>query len=147
MTNAEREAATATALVAAAKAGDPRAFDALVKRYRKRIYALALHITGSAHEADDITHAEDPAGESFGVKRFELVDLLAHPREFDGLIGDFAEREGGSTAGVAVEFCQDDSGEAEGVMKMFSGADGLLAGGRVADKEDLLRSQSVLQLP
>jgi len=55
VTNAEREAATATALVAAAKAGDGRAFDALVKRYRKRIYALALHMTGSASEADDIT--------------------------------------------------------------------------------------------
>jgi RNA polymerase sigma-70 factor (ECF subfamily) len=54
MTNAEREAATATALVAAAKLGDQRAFEALVKRYRKRIYALALHITGSASEADDI---------------------------------------------------------------------------------------------
>jgi RNA polymerase sigma-70 factor, ECF subfamily len=54
MTQAEREAATATALVAAAKAGDPRAFDALVARYRKRIFALALHITGSASEADDI---------------------------------------------------------------------------------------------
>lgn len=55
MTNAEREAATATALVAAAKAGDPRAFDALVQRYRKRIYALALHMTRSSSEADDIT--------------------------------------------------------------------------------------------
>jgi RNA polymerase sigma-70 factor (ECF subfamily) len=55
MTNAEREAATATALVAAAKAGDKRAFGALVRRYRKRIYALALHITRSASEADDIT--------------------------------------------------------------------------------------------
>ncbi len=54
MTNAEREAATATALVAAAKAGDHRAFEALVVRYRKRIFALALHITGSASEADDI---------------------------------------------------------------------------------------------
>src|SRR5437660_1244849 len=54
MTNAEREAATATALVAAAKAGDARAFEALVRRYRKRIFALALHITGSASEADDI---------------------------------------------------------------------------------------------
>src|SRR5215831_12896816 len=54
MTNAEREAATATALVAAAKAGDQRAFEALVTRYRKRIFALALHITGSASEADDI---------------------------------------------------------------------------------------------
>jgi RNA polymerase sigma-70 factor (ECF subfamily) len=54
MTNAEREAATATVLVEAAKAGDQRAFEALVKRYRKRIYALALHMTRSAHEADDI---------------------------------------------------------------------------------------------
>ncbi len=54
MTNAEREAATATALVEAAKAGDQRAFDALVQRYRKRIYALALHMTRSASEADDI---------------------------------------------------------------------------------------------
>ena len=55
MTHAEREAAAASALVAEAKAGDPRAFDALVKRYRKRIFALALHIAGSASEADDIT--------------------------------------------------------------------------------------------
>src|SRR3982751_4592508 len=54
MTHAEREAATATALVAAAKAGDARAFEALVSRYRKRIFALALHITGSKSEADDI---------------------------------------------------------------------------------------------
>ncbi|HWU87731.1 MAG TPA: sigma-70 family RNA polymerase sigma factor [Kofleriaceae bacterium] len=54
MTNAEREAATATALVTAAKAGDQRAFEALVVRYRKRIFALALHITGSSSEADDI---------------------------------------------------------------------------------------------
>jgi RNA polymerase sigma-70 factor (ECF subfamily) len=54
MTHAEREAATATALVAAAKAGDGRAFAALVARYRKRIFALALHITRSASEADDI---------------------------------------------------------------------------------------------
>ncbi|MBC7976091.1 MAG: sigma-70 family RNA polymerase sigma factor [Myxococcales bacterium] len=54
MTHAEREAATATALVAAAQAGDSRAFAALVSRYRKRIFALALHITRSASEADDI---------------------------------------------------------------------------------------------
>jgi RNA polymerase sigma-70 factor, ECF subfamily len=55
MTNAEREAATASALVDAAKRGDQRAFEALVRRYRKRIYALALHMTRSASEADDIT--------------------------------------------------------------------------------------------
>jgi RNA polymerase sigma-70 factor, ECF subfamily len=54
MTHAEREAQAATALVAQAKAGDSRAFEALVRRYRKRIFALALHITGSSSEADDI---------------------------------------------------------------------------------------------
>jgi len=55
MTHAEREAATASALVEAAKAGDQRAFESLVRRYRKRIFALALHIIGSSSEADDIT--------------------------------------------------------------------------------------------
>jgi RNA polymerase sigma-70 factor (ECF subfamily) len=55
LSKAEREAATANALVAAAKQGDQRAFEALVIRYRKRIFALALHICGSASEADDIT--------------------------------------------------------------------------------------------
>ena len=54
MTNAEREAQAATVLVAQAKAGDRRAFEALVRRYRKRIFALALHMTGSSSEADDI---------------------------------------------------------------------------------------------
>jgi len=54
MTHAEREAQAATLLVVQAKAGDKRAFEALVRRYRKRIFALALHITGSASEADDI---------------------------------------------------------------------------------------------
>lgn len=55
MTRAEREAATANALVDAAKGGDRSAFEALVVRYRKRIFALALHIIGSSSEADDIT--------------------------------------------------------------------------------------------
>ena len=54
MTHAEREAQAATLLVVQAKAGDKRAFETLVRRYRKRIFALALHITGSASEADDI---------------------------------------------------------------------------------------------
>jgi RNA polymerase sigma-70 factor (ECF subfamily) len=55
LTRAQRVAATANALVNAAKGGDSQAFEMLVKRYRKRIYALALHICGRASEADDIT--------------------------------------------------------------------------------------------
>jgi RNA polymerase sigma-70 factor (ECF subfamily) len=53
-TAAERRAREADALVANARQGDQRAFDALVRRFRPRIYALALHLCGSASDADDI---------------------------------------------------------------------------------------------
>jgi RNA polymerase sigma-70 factor (ECF subfamily) len=42
-------------LVRRAQEGDRAAFDELVRRYRARIYALTLHLTGSRSEADDIT--------------------------------------------------------------------------------------------
>ena len=38
-----------------AKRGDSSAFDELVRTYRPRVYALALHLTGQASDADDIT--------------------------------------------------------------------------------------------
>lgn len=53
-TAAARRARDADLLVARARAGDPTAFDALVRRFRPRIYAVALHLTGSASDADDI---------------------------------------------------------------------------------------------
>lgn len=43
------------ALVEAARRGDRGAFDALVLRYRARIFSLSLHLTGSRSDADDIT--------------------------------------------------------------------------------------------
>lgn len=55
LSEAELRGMEASALVEAAKSGDPNAFDALVRRYRPRIFALALHLTGSRTEADDIT--------------------------------------------------------------------------------------------
>ncbi len=44
----------AAALVARAKEGDQAAFCELVRRYRPRIFALALHLTGRESDADDI---------------------------------------------------------------------------------------------
>lgn len=52
---AERRGAESAELVAKAKAGDSHAFDELVRRYRARVYSLALHLTGQASDADDIT--------------------------------------------------------------------------------------------
>jgi RNA polymerase sigma-70 factor, ECF subfamily len=53
-TAAQHEGRTAALLVARAKAGEPHAFDALVRRYRKRIFAFALHLSGTETDADDI---------------------------------------------------------------------------------------------
>jgi RNA polymerase sigma-70 factor (ECF subfamily) len=53
-TPAQLEGETAARLVDAAKAGDSRAFEELVRRYRSRIFALALHLAGTPSDADDI---------------------------------------------------------------------------------------------
>ena len=53
-TPAQRRARDADALIAAARAGDAGAFGRLVQRFRPRIYALALHLSGSPADADDI---------------------------------------------------------------------------------------------
>jgi RNA polymerase sigma-70 factor (ECF subfamily) len=70
MTPAQREGETAARLVAAAKGGDAQAFEELVRRYRKRIFALALHLTGTPSDADDI--AQDVFMRAFrALDRFE----------------------------------------------------------------------------
>lgn len=71
----EHRAREAEALVEAARRGDPRAFDALVKRYRHRIFALALHMTGSPSDADDITQ------DAF-VRAFRNIDRFEGRSEF-----------------------------------------------------------------
>lgn len=42
------------ALVARAQAGERAAFNELIRRYRPRILALALHLTGDSHDAEDV---------------------------------------------------------------------------------------------
>ena len=72
---AQREAATAAYLVDSAKAGDSRAFGELVRRYRPRIFALALHLSGSSHEADDIT-------QDVFLRAFRAIDRFEGRSEF-----------------------------------------------------------------
>ena len=75
MTRAAQEGATATALVERAKAGDPAAFNALVRRYRKRIFALALHLSGSESDADDIT-------QDVWIRAYHTLDKFEGRSEF-----------------------------------------------------------------
>lgn len=74
-TPAQREAAAAALLVARAKAGEPQAFDALVRRYRKRIFALALHLSGSESDADDIV-------QDVFVRAYRALDQFEGRSEF-----------------------------------------------------------------
>jgi RNA polymerase sigma-70 factor (ECF subfamily) len=74
-TPAQREAATANLLVARAKAGEPQAFDALVRRYRKRIFALALHLSGNESDADDIV-------QDVFIRAFRALDQFEGRSEF-----------------------------------------------------------------
>jgi len=55
LSEAQQRGVEAAELVARAKSGDSAAFDELVRKYRPRVYALALHLTGQASDADDIT--------------------------------------------------------------------------------------------
>lgn len=65
----------ASALVEAARRGEPGAFDELVRRYRPRIYALALHLTGKPSDADDITQ------DAF-LRAFSRIDAFEGRSEF-----------------------------------------------------------------
>lgn len=65
----------AKALVVRAKAGDDRAFGELVRRYRPRIFALALHLTGRETDADDI--AQDVF-----LKAYRALDSFEGRSEF-----------------------------------------------------------------
>ena len=55
LSEAQKRGAESAELVARAKSGDQAAFGELVRKYRARVYALALHLTGNASDADDIT--------------------------------------------------------------------------------------------
>lgn len=61
--------------MARAKQGDRDAFAELVRRFRPRIYALALHLTGSRSDADDITQ------DSF-MRAFKQIGSFAGRSEF-----------------------------------------------------------------
>jgi RNA polymerase sigma-70 factor, ECF subfamily len=74
-TAADRRARAADLLLAGARAGHPDAFAALVRRFRPRIYALALHLSGSAADADDI------AQEAF-VQAYRQLDRFEGRSQF-----------------------------------------------------------------
>ena len=70
-------------LVTRARAGDRRAFNALVDRNRRSVFGIAWSITGRTEDAEDICQ------DAF-VRAFTRLGDLADPRKFPGWIGMIA---------------------------------------------------------
>ena len=82
---------------------------------------------------------------SVRVKVLELIQLLADTGELDRPMRDLPHRERRAAAGVAVEFRQDESRDAQGLVEMRGHADRLLPRGGVGHQQDLLRLQRIAQ--
>src|SRR5690606_1718656 len=91
----------------------------------------------SLNERQDVAHTQDAPGEPIRVEGLEGIQLLAGTDELDRHAGDRADREGGTTAGVAVHLGEDKPGDAETLVECFRNADRFLASHRVRDEQDL----------
>ena len=65
---------------------------------------------------------------------------------FDGLASDLAHGEGGATAGVTIEFGQNDAGNPDGVVEVLRNRNGLLTGGGVGDEEGFFGLNELMEL-
>ena len=104
---------------------------------------LLLHLLD---QRDDVAHAEDAAGHAFGIEGLERVELLAHAHQHDGLARDFAHRQRGATARIAVGLGENDAGEIERRAESARGIHRVLAGHGVDDEQPLVRFHGALDL-
>ena len=78
------------------------------------------------------------------MEYLQIVELFAHTRKLDRLSGHGAHRKGRTAAGVAVELGQNDTGNAESLMKRRSHIHGILSGHGVNHQQDFLRLHGLL---
>ena len=72
----------------------------------------------------------------------QRVHLLAGADQLDRLAGDGAHGKRGAAAPVAVDAGQHDAGDADALVEGARDVDGVLAGQRVGDEQDLVRVAS-----
>jgi hypothetical protein len=94
-------------------------------------------------EGHDIAHAEDAAGDAGGFEGFQRVHLFAETDEADRLAGDRAHGKRRTAAPVAVHAGQDDAGDADALVEVFGGVNGVLTGETVDDQQRLARVGNV----
>jgi hypothetical protein len=88
-----------------------------------------------AHQPDHVPHAEDARGESLGSEGLEPVHALAGPEEFDGDAGHGLHRQGGASAGVAVELGENQTVQGNALVEGARHVDGVASHQGVAHQE------------
>ena len=80
------------------------------------------------------------------MELLEVDGPFADGDEFDGSAGDLVHGERGAASGVAVHLGEDDAGDAECLVEVLGDGDGLLSECGVADEEDFLWVEALLDL-
>ena len=100
-------------------------------------------LLGLLDQGEHVAHAEDARGHPVGVEDVEVGELLAVGREHHLAAGHLRDRQRGTTARVAVELGQHDTGEADAVEERLRRGHGVLTDHRVDDEQDLVRLDRV----
>ena len=97
---------------------------------------LVRHLrNGLFRQTDHVAHTQKARGHAVGIEGIKILELFAGTDELDGLAADALDGDGAPAAGVAVEFGEDGSGNADGVVEGRRKRGGLLTGHGVHDEE------------
>ena len=109
-------------------------------------FSASIDCGGLLDQRDDVAHAENAVGDAGGMEILQRVHFLAGAEQLDRLAGDGAHGERRAAAPVAVDAGQDDAGDADALVEALGEIDGVLAGQRVGDEQDLVRARGRLDL-
>ncbi len=94
-------------------------------------------------QRNDIAHAQNAARDTVRFKGLDGVHLLAQADKSDGLAGDCAHRQCGTTAAVAVHPGQNHTGDADLGVEFLGDFDGDLTGQTIDDQQCLTRGDDI----
>ncbi len=83
---------------------------------------------GFLNQRDNVAHAEDTARDALRLESLKRVHLFAQTDEFDRLASHGTHRERRTATAIAVHPSQDDTGDADTLVKVLGGVHGVLAG-------------------
>ena len=104
---------------------------------------LRLHLFD---QTEHIAHVQNPAGGPIRMEHIQTLGFFTDTDEFDRLAGNVANRQGGTTAGVAVGFGQDHAGQRQCLAECFGGVGRILTGHGIDHEQGFHRIQSGMQL-